>query len=101
MASNKRVVMEVYDDGSISTKSATSWEQLIRFVNQVNTFLKQCQQAQINILYEQQQVTLDGYRRQFEANNQVPFDWTPVSIEGEDQIDGMNELHAAIMSITP
>ena len=101
MASNKRVVMEVYDDGSISTKPATTWEELVRFVNSVNAILKQCQQAQINIIYEQQQATLDGYRRQYEATSQAQFQWTPMSSEGEDQIDGMNELHAAIMSITP
>lgn len=101
MGSNKRVVMEVYDDGSISTKPATSWEELIRFVNTVNTFLKQCQQAQMNIIYEQQQATLDGYRRQYEANNQVPFHWSSISSGGEDQIDGINELQTAIMSIAP
>ena len=93
MASNKRIVMEVFDDGSISVKPMNSWSELIRFVSSMNTILKQCQQTPMDILYEQRQAALEEYRNQYESTNHMDFQ-CPTTGEGEDVIDGLSELEA-------
>lgn len=90
---NKRLILNLYDDGSISVKPVTTWLELVSFVNTMNKILKQCQQARMDSLCEQRQEALDEYRKQYEAVNQDQ------RTSGQDEIDGMDILQAAIMSI--
>ena len=92
---NKRLILNLYDDGSISVKPVTTWLELVSFVNTMNKILKQCQQARMESLCEQRQEALDEYRKQYEAVNHEQDQWT----SGQDEIDGMDILQAAIMSI--
>ena len=96
---DKRLVLNVYDDGSISVKPATTWLELVSFVNTMNMILNQCQQARLESLHNQCQAAHVAYRTQYEAANSMHYQWT--SSQGEDEIDGLSELQAAVMSVKP
>ena len=96
---DKRLIMNVYDDGSISVKPATTWLELVSFVNTMNMILNQCQQARLESLHNQRQAAHVAYRTEYEAASPVHYQWT--SSQGEDELDGLNELRAAVMSVTP
>ena len=95
----KRLVLNVYDDGSISVKPPTTWLELVSFVNTMNMILNQCQQARLESLHNQRQPAHVVYPTQYEDANPMHYQWT--ASQEEDQIDGLSELQAAVMSITP
>ena len=95
----KLLVLNVYDDGSISVKPPATWLELASFVNTMNMILNQCQQARLESLHNQRQAAHIVYSTQYEGANPVNYQWT--SSQEEDVIDGLSELQAAVMSMTP